>query len=130
LIMENDDKDFKRIAVIEEGSDLFTNTIPGRTDVEFEYLEKRSIDDIKISFEEEGYYGVLYISPLVINVPQAVQLVSKKQPPLDLIQHIERSLEKKIETEKLLGFNIENIDELGEFYKWKCSDINRNFLCI
>ncbi|HUS86656.1 MAG TPA: ABC transporter permease [Bacteroidales bacterium] len=112
IIMENDDKDFKRIAVIEDGSNLFTNAIPGRTDVEFDYLKNRKIDELKNSFEKEGYYGILYISPLVVNVPQAIQLVSKKQPPLDLLQHIERAVEKKIENEKLLGYNIENIDEI------------------
>lgn len=112
LIMGNDDKDFKKIAVIEDGSDLFLNVIPDRQDVEFEYLGDVDVNQLKSSYEEAGYYGVLYISPVVVNVPNAVQLISSKQPPLDLIQHIERSLEKKIESDKLAQYNIENLDQI------------------
>ncbi len=121
LLMNNGDKDFKKIAVIEDGSDLFTNVIPNRPDVEFDYLKGRSIDEMKNTFEAEGYYGVLYISPLVVNVPNAIQLVSKKQPPLDLLEHIEGALEKDIENEKLLKFNIDNIDEILKEVKTKVS---------
>lgn len=112
LIMTNDDKDFKKIAVIEDGSDLFVNVIPDRSDVEFEYLGDVDVNQLKTTYEQAGYYGVLYISPVVVNVPNAVQLISSKQPPLDLLQHIERSLEKKIESDKLAQYNIENLDQI------------------
>lgn len=112
LIMSNDDKDFKKIAVVEDGSDLFVDVIPNRTDVEFEYLGDVDVNQLKTTYEAAGYYGVLYISPVVVNVPDAVQLISSKQPPMDLIQHIERSLEKKIESDKLAQYNIENLDEI------------------
>jgi hypothetical protein len=48
----------------------------------------------KTNFSEAGYYGVLYISPLVANVPDAVQLISRKQPPLTVLEHISASMEK------------------------------------
>lgn len=112
LIMGNDDKDFKKIAVIEDGSDLFVNVIPNRQDVEFIYLGNADVNKLKTTFEEAGYYGVLYISPVVVNVPNAIQLISKKQPPMDLLQHIENSLEKKIESDKLAQYNIENLDQI------------------
>jgi ABC-2 type transport system permease protein len=67
---------------------------------------------MKSTYAEAGYYGVLYISPVVVNVPEAVQLISTKQPPMELLQYIERSLEKKIEDEKLAGYNIENLDQI------------------
>ncbi len=38
LVMSNEDKDFKKIAVIEDGTDLFTNVIPDTKDTDFEYL--------------------------------------------------------------------------------------------
>jgi ABC-2 type transport system permease protein len=112
LIMSNNDKDFKKIAVVEDGSDLFIDVIPNRSDVEFEYLGDVDVNQLKSTYDEAGYYGVLYISPVVVNVPNAVQLISSKQPPLDLLQHIERALEKKIETDKLAQYNIEDLDQI------------------
>ncbi len=112
LIMDSDDKDFKKIAVIEDGSDLFVNVIPNTKYLEFDYLGAVDFETIKDTFEEAGYYGILYISPTVVNVPNAIQLVSAKQPPLNVTEHIERSLEKYIESEKMAQFDIENLDEI------------------
>lgn len=112
LVMSNNDKDFKKIAVIEDGSDLFKGVIPNTKDAEFTYLENRNVNDLKNSFEKEGYYGILYISPQIIDTPNAIQLISKKQPPIGLLDHISGSLEKEIERQKLLAYNIENLDEI------------------
>ncbi len=112
LVMSNDDKDFKKIAVIEDGSDLFKGVIPNTKDAEFVYITDRNVNDLKNSFEQEGYYGILFISPQVIDTPNAIQLISKKQPPIGLLDHISGSLEKEIEKQKLLAYNIENLDEI------------------
>lgn len=112
LIMGNEDKEFKKIAVIEEEGDLFKGVLKDRDDVDFVYLENADANELKTTFEEKGYYGILNISPVVTNVPEAVQLISKKQPPLDLLQYIERTLEQYIENQKLLAYNIENIDDI------------------
>ncbi|NLV18553.1 MAG: ABC transporter permease [Bacteroidetes bacterium] len=110
LMMSDRDKDFKKIAVIEDGSDLFKNVIPNTKDAEFVYLENVNVNDLKGTFEEAGYYGILYISPEVINIPNAIQLISKKQPSIGLLDHISGSLEKEIEKQKLLAYNIEDLD--------------------
>lgn len=112
LVMSNGDKDFKKIAVIEDGSNLFKNAIPNTSDAEFVYLENVDINDLKGSFEQAGYYGILYISPEITNIPNAIQLISKKQPPIGILDHIETSLEKEIERQKLLAYNIENLDDI------------------
>ncbi|MDF1559511.1 MAG: ABC transporter permease [Bacteroidales bacterium] len=112
LVMSNEDKNFKKIAVIEEGSDLFTNVIPDTKDTDFEYLQGVRLNDIKNNFSEMGYYGVLYISPQIVTTPDAIQLISRKQPPIGLLDHISGSLEKEIEKQKLLAYNIENLDEI------------------
>lgn len=112
LLMLNHDEDFKKIAVIEDGTDLFKNVIKNTKTVEFVYLEDTDINDIKHSFEQAGYYGVLYISPEIVNVPDAIQLISRKQPPIGLLEHIENSLEKEIEKQKLMSFRIENLDDI------------------
>ncbi len=112
LIMTNESQEFKKIAVVEDGSDLFREAIPSTDDAEFVYLENVDIDEIKSNFSEAGYYGILYISPLVVNVPNAVQLISKKQPPLNLTTYISSVMEKEIEKQKLLAYDIENLDEI------------------
>lgn len=112
LVMTNEDKEFKKIAVIEDGSDLFTNVIPDTRDVDFEYLTGVRLNDIKNTFSEMGYYGILYISPDLVTNPDAIQLISRKQPPIGLLDHISGSLEKEIERQKLLAYNIENLDEI------------------
>jgi ABC-2 type transport system permease protein len=110
MLMMNQDGELKKIAVIEDKSDLFKGVIKNIKDAEFIYLENTKIEDLKNSFEKAGYYGILYISPELINTPNAIELISKKQPPIGLLQHIENSLEKEIERQKLLAFKIENLD--------------------
>jgi len=112
LVMVNQDQDFKKIAVVEDNSDLFKGAIKNTENLEFIYLDNVKVDDLKNSFEQAGYYGVLYISPELITTPNAIELISKKQPPIAVLQHIENSLEKEIEKQKLMTYNIENLDEI------------------
>ena len=121
LVMVNQDQDFKKIAVLEDNSDLFKDVIKNTKNLEFVYLENTKVDDLKNSFEKEGYYGILYISPELVNTPNAIQLLSKKQPPIGLLEHIEGSLEKEIEKQKLMTYNIENLDEIMKNVNTKVS---------
>jgi ABC-2 type transport system permease protein len=119
LIMTNGDKDFKKIAVIEDGSDLFRNVIPDTKDAEYVYLENTKVNDLKKTYLQAGYYGILYISPEVTHIPNAIQLISKKQPPMSLLDHISSALEKEIERQKLLAYKIENLDDILKNIKTK-----------
>ena len=110
--MMNKEADHKKIAVIEEKSDMFRNVIPNTKDAEFVYLKDVKVDDLKNNFESAGYYGILVIYPEIVTVPNAIRLISKKQPPIGLLDHIEGSLEKDIERKKLLSYKIENLDEI------------------
>jgi ABC-2 type transport system permease protein len=121
LIMMNQDQDFKKIAVIEDNSDLFKDVIKNSKNLEFVYLENTKVEDLKNSFEKQGYYGILYISPELVNTPNAIQLISKKQPPIGLLDHIESSLEKEIEKQKLMTYNIQNLDEIMKNIETKVS---------
>ncbi len=111
-LMMSQGGEFKKIAVIEDNSDLFKGVIKNTKDAEFVYLENVKLEDLKSTFEKAGYYGILYISPEIVNTPNAIQLISKQQPPINLLQHIENSLEKEIERQKLLAYKIENLDEI------------------
>jgi ABC-2 type transport system permease protein len=112
ILMMNQKGDFKRIAVVEDNSDLFKGVIKNSDDAEFVYLDNAKVEDLKKTFEKDGYYGILYISPELIHTPNAVYLISNKQPPIGLLQHIENSLKKEIERQKLLSYKIVNLDEI------------------
>ncbi len=112
FIMMNQSGDFKKIAVIEDNSDLFKGVVKNTKDAEFVYLENTKVEDLKKTFEKAGYYGILYISPELVNTPNAVYIISKKQPPIGLLQHIEGSLKKEIERQKLLAYKIDNLDDI------------------
>ena len=100
-IMTREDSNEKRIAVVGEGAVLFAGTIPSTKSIKFDYLIDVNPEEIKMNFEEQGYYGVLFISPKVAYIPNAVQLFSHKQPTLETTMHISNSLEKEIERKKL-----------------------------
>ena len=109
LMMVSGDKDYKKIAVVEEQTSEFLNVIPDTKDEDFVYLTNVNINDIIKTFEADGYYGVLFISPKAINNPI---LYSKNQPDIGLLEHISGSLEKDIEKKKLQAYNIENLDSI------------------
>jgi ABC-2 type transport system permease protein len=121
VVMMNQDQDFKKIAVVEDGSDLFKGVIQNTKTLEFDYLENVNLDELKNNFTKEGYYGILYISPEVVNTPDAIQLISRQQPPIGLLDHIETSLEKEIERQKLMTYNIKNLDEIMKNVNTKVS---------
>lgn len=109
LIMLSGDKDYKKIAVIEEKTDIFRNIIPDTKNEKFIYLDGVNINDLIPTFEDAGYYGVLYLSPDALNNPI---LYSKKQPDIGLLDHISGSMKKEIERQKLLTYNIQNLDSI------------------
>lgn len=121
MLMVNQEQDFKKIAVVEDNSDLFKGAIKNTNNLEFVYLENVKLNDLQNSFEKAGYYGILYISPEIVSTPNAIQLLSKKQPPIGLLQYIENSLEKEIERQKLMTYKIENLDEIMKNVETKVS---------
>jgi len=112
ILMMSQSGDYKKIAVIEDNSTLFKDVIKNTKDAEFVYLDNTKVDDLKKTFESAGYYGILYISPELVNTPNAVYIISKKQPPIGLLTHIETSLKKEIERQKLLAYKIQNLDDI------------------
>ncbi len=111
-IMSRDDSEEKIIAVVEDETNMFKDVIPDSKYLKFEYLTDVTLDDLKTNFSDKGYYGVLYISPKVAYIPNAVQFISHKQPPLDLTIHIANALEKEIEQKKLEAYDIKDLDKI------------------
>jgi ABC-2 type transport system permease protein len=111
-MMNNSGTSLKKVAVVTDNGQKLPPVVPDTKYIKFDYLENVRFEDLKKNFKTQGYYGVLFVSSLMVNVPTAVQLVSDKQPPLDMVMHIENSLEKEIERQKLEAFNISNLDEI------------------
>lgn len=109
LIMLSGDKDFKKIAIVEDRTAIFRNIIPDTDNEKFIYLDGANINDLISTFENAGYFGVLYLSPDALNNPI---LYSKKQPDIGLLDHISGSMKKEIERQKLLTYNIQNLDSI------------------
>jgi ABC-2 type transport system permease protein len=121
-LMMNQKGDFKKIAVIEKNNaGLFKGVLKNSDDIEYVYLENAKFEDLKSTYVQAGYYGVLLISPELATTPNAVELISKKQPPMALLDNIENSLEKEIERQKLLAFNIENLADIMKSVETKVS---------
>lgn len=114
LTMTTKDKTVKKIAVVDDNGDAFRNTIPDLKDAKFVYLPGTKLEDLKKTFDQAGYYAILYIGPIgSTGAPIATQLVFKKnQPPIDLLDHIENTLGKDIERQKLLTYKISNLDSI------------------
>jgi ABC-2 type transport system permease protein len=121
LVMMNQDQDFKKIAVIQDTPGLFKGVVPNTKNLEFDYLDNVKLEDLQKTFQQAGYYGILFISSEVVNTPNAIRLISKQQPPIALLQHIESSLEKEIEKQKLMTYNIQNLDEIMKNVETKVS---------
>jgi ABC-2 type transport system permease protein len=121
LVMMNQDQDFKKIAVIQDTPGLFKGVVPNTKNLEFDYLDNVKLEDLQKTFQQAGYYGILFISSEVVNTPNAIRLISKQQPPIALLQHIESSMEKEIEKQKLMTYNIQNLDEIMKNVETKVS---------
>ncbi len=112
LIMSSKNKEVKRIAVVEDGTSMFRGKIHSTQYLKFEYLDNMPLDTLKKAFNRLGYYAILYISPKVTYIPTAVQLISRKQPSLDVVTYIQDALKKEIERQKLLSYHIRDLDKI------------------
>ena len=109
VLMLSGDKDYKKIAVVEEKTGIFKNIIPDTKNEKFIYLDGANINDLITTFENAGYFGVLYLSPDALNNPI---FYTKKQPDIGLLDHISGSMKKELERQKLLTYNIQNLDSI------------------
>lgn len=101
-----DDTEVKNIAVLDE-SGIFLDKIRNTDYIKFEYLEDKSIDDLKNNFAELDYYAVLQIMPSIAYEPSAVHLYSKKQPSFSVKSHISNAMEKELRNKKLRANGID-----------------------
>ena len=107
----SEDQEEKKIAIV-DSSGLFINVIPETEYLKFDYLFDTKLNTIKDNFREWGYYGVLYISHIVAFEPNSVVFYSDKQPNLATKMHISKAIEEYIRDQKLLAYDIEDLDTI------------------
>lgn len=106
-----EDTNLRKIAVI-DSSKVFINKIPDTKYLHFEYKENVGLDQMKKDLKKSDYYGVLYISPVIAYSPGAVQFYSFQQPSIGTMQYISTAIEKELREQKLLSYNIPNINHI------------------
>jgi ABC-2 type transport system permease protein len=104
-----------------DSSKLFRNVIPETDLLKFDYLENTSLETLKKTYAQSGYYGILYISHVITYDPNSVILYSDKQPNLATKLHISNALEDYIKSLKLSTYDIKDLDMILKSIK---TDIN------
>ena len=100
-----DQGDEKVIAVIDD-SGLFTDKFTSSDNLFFTYPNE-SITQAKSEFNRLGPDGILYIPKLNIHDPKGIQLYSQSNPHFGVINEIESTLEKEIETLKMQEMGVD-----------------------
>jgi len=113
-----EDKEEKRVVVI-DNSGLFTQQgpdgpafiIPETETLKFQVVEGIPIETFKETFEESGYYALLFI-PANILASESSLIYSTKQTSVEISEYLRRSMETEIEDLKLAQHEIEGIDKI------------------
>ena len=113
-----EDKQEKLMVVIDE-SGLFTRqgtdgpefTVSGTETLKFQVIQGVPIQTFKESFDESGYYGLLYIPANILSSESSL-IYSTKQTSVEISEYLKRSMESQIENLKLAAHEIEDIDKI------------------
>jgi ABC-2 type transport system permease protein len=104
LITTMADKGFRKIAVI-DNSNQFKETLKNKGTTTFEFIEGKTVNDIKDNFKKSGYYALLVIPDSLKN--GNITMYSEKQPTIDVKMLISGALEKEIERRNLRARGID-----------------------
>jgi ABC-2 type transport system permease protein len=111
IIANIGDKNERQIAVVDD-SGIFEGKIGETEYLKFTFLDGVKVDDLQQTFDQSNYYAILYIGTMVASSPDAVVLYSNKQPSIDITSHISSAIRSEIESQKLMAYDIENLDEI------------------
>jgi len=113
-----EDREEKLMVVIDD-SGLFTAqgpdgpvfSIQETETIKFQVVKGVPVETFKETFEESGYYGLLFI-PANILASNSSLIYSTKQTSIDISEYLKRSMESEIEDLKLAQHEIEDIDKI------------------
>src|SRR4030095_13762410 len=112
LMAQYDQNEVSKIQVIDE-SGLFKGKLQNSESMKFE-LDTFSLPVAKTLFNPDKHTAILYIPGNVINNSGSIMLFSAKQPNINLVNSIESTIQKEIESMKLKaqGINQETLDQI------------------
>ncbi len=110
-ISHQQDMEVKKIGVI-DSSKLFIGSLPETRYIKFEYLYNVDVETVRDNWKNYDYYALLYIGHIVSYSPDAIQLMSYRQPALPVLMHISNTIEKQLEQMKLATYGIDDIDAI------------------
>ena len=113
-----EDKEEKLMVVIDD-SGLFTEQgssgprfiIQETETLKFQVVEGVPVETFKETFEESGYYGLLFI-PANILASESSLIYSTKQTSIEISEYLKRSMESEIEDLKLAQHEIADIEKI------------------
>ena len=105
IMAKYSDTEESKIRVIDE-SGLFTGKLPDSESMIF-VMDSITLPEAKSSFDPEKETAILYIPANVINNTGSIMFFSAKQPNLNMVTSIERTIQKEIETMKLQARGID-----------------------
>ncbi|HYJ38514.1 MAG TPA: ABC transporter permease [Chitinophagaceae bacterium] len=108
-IAVGDSTEKEKIAIIDE-SNLFEGKVPSQKDnnesITFDFISE-SKDSFQKKYADQGYTAYLYIPKLDIKNPKGIELHSQSTVSINVKNRVERTLDKAIESRRLLNENID-----------------------
>lgn len=99
MMMTEDDRK-ATILVIDQHPEIFTTVLPSEADITF-VNSAAKLDSAKQSFDDEKYFGILYIPADIVKNPGGATLFSDEKSTLAVSSKIESLLKNQIENDKL-----------------------------
>jgi ABC-2 type transport system permease protein len=94
-LMTRDSGDARIIAVVDENA-YFAGKLSNTGSIVYDFREN-DISLARNQLDERMFYGVLHIPPLDFNHPEGIRLYADRNPSMDIMMGIERSLGRVIE---------------------------------
>ena len=116
LIAQIKDTDDKEVLVVDQ-TGLFAERLKSGDHLRFNKTEPLPLDSLKNRLIHGESFALLYIEGAAGEEPEKLTLYSKKQLSLDIQSNVRGQLEDIVERERLVSYNIENIDEILESLK-------------
>jgi ABC-2 type transport system permease protein len=127
ILMQMEDDDFKKIAVIDE-SGMFNDALKNTRYIEFTDVSGAYYDEASVTYnlskakkdlKDSEYYALLYIPHTAVEgVKGSVVIYSYQQPNIGLKMHIANGIEKRVEDIKLsikaeeMGITQKQVDDI------------------
>jgi ABC-2 type transport system permease protein len=95
----------------EQGPDGPVFIIPGTETLKFQVVEGVPVETFRETFEESGYYGLLFIPSNILSSETSL-IYSTKQPSIEISEYLENSMESEIEHLKLAQHEIVDLEKI------------------